>query len=111
MAGNIPSSALTRLPPRIARRLRLPMIAAPMLHVSGPDLVVAACRAGVVGAFPTLNPGLLGEAGGLDAWLSRIKSALGTDESTYAPICPNIVMRNEHLAAHVASVVRHGRRW
>src|SRR5581483_5954158 len=48
------STAATRLPKHLARRLRLPLIAAPMLHVSGPDLVVAACKAGVIGAFPTL---------------------------------------------------------
>jgi nitronate monooxygenase len=41
------------LPFRFATRLRLPIIAAPMLGVSGVDLVTAACRAGVIGAFPT----------------------------------------------------------
>ena len=45
----------TGLPSPITDRLRLPVIAAPMLRVSGPDLVVAACAAGVVGAFPTAN--------------------------------------------------------
>ena len=45
-----------RLPDRITRRLRLPLIAAPMLAVSGVELVVAACRNGVIGAFPTLHP-------------------------------------------------------
>ncbi len=44
-----------RLPDHISRRLRLPLIAAPMLQVSGIDLVVAACRNGVIGAFPTAN--------------------------------------------------------
>jgi len=42
-------------PRSIADRLALPLIAAPMLRVSGPDLVIAACRSGVIGAFPTAN--------------------------------------------------------
>ena len=42
------------LPP-FAARLRLPLIAAPMFLVSGPALVTAACRAGVIGSFPTAN--------------------------------------------------------
>ena len=40
---------------RLRRRLKLPVMAAPLFLVSGPDLVVEACKAGVVGAFPTLN--------------------------------------------------------
>ena len=44
-----------RLPEHITARLRLPLIAAPMLHVSGVELVSAACRHGVIGAFPTAN--------------------------------------------------------
>ena len=40
---------------RLRRRLRLPLIAAPMFLVSGVELVVAACRSGVIGAFPTAN--------------------------------------------------------
>ena len=40
-------------------RLALPAIAAPMTAVSGPDLVIAACRSGMIGAFPTHNaPGV-----------------------------------------------------
>ena len=37
------------LPPSLRARLKLPLIAAPMLRVSGPDLVSAACRSGVIG--------------------------------------------------------------
>ncbi|MBV8924845.1 MAG: hypothetical protein JOZ74_05690, partial [Bradyrhizobium sp.] len=43
------------LPDAIAARLRVPLIAAPMLRVSGVDLVTAVCRAGAIGAFPTAN--------------------------------------------------------
>jgi nitronate monooxygenase len=101
---NLPS----RLPEHIASRLRLPLISAPMLNVSGPDLVVAACRAGVIGAFPTLNPMLLKVPGGLDAWLTEMTSRLGDDLKKAAPICPNIIMRNDDLNEHVETVIRHG---
>jgi nitronate monooxygenase len=63
----------TALPPAIAGRLRLPLIAAPMLHVSGPDLVVAACQGGVIGAFPTKNARSTEQ---LDAWLIDIRQRL-----------------------------------
>ena len=42
------------LPP-ILSRLRLPMVASPMFIVSGPDLVIAQCKAGIVGSMPALN--------------------------------------------------------
>ena len=41
--------------PRFGDRLSLPLIAAPMFLISGVELVVAACRNGIVGAFPTVN--------------------------------------------------------
>ena len=43
------------LPAALETRLSLPLIAAPMFLVSGPALVKAACRAGVIGSFPTAN--------------------------------------------------------
>ena len=43
------------LPPLLRDRLRLPVIASPLFIVSGPDLVIAQCKAGVVGSFPSLN--------------------------------------------------------
>ncbi len=91
------------LPAALARRLRLPLIAAPMLHVSGPDLVIAASRHGVIGAFPTANAG---GPSGLEEWLTRITAALGPDD---APCCPNIILHRapEALAADIAAVRRH----
>ena len=93
------------LPVGIASRLRLPLIAAPMLHVSGPDLVTAACRAGVVGAFPTKNARSSGE---LDAWLTDIRLRLADTDGRAAPFCPNLIMRDSRLAEDLACVVRHG---
>ena len=58
-------------------RLRLPVICSPMFLVSGPDLVIAQCKAGVIGSFPALNAReQQGEAPLLDAWLRRITEEL-----------------------------------
>ena len=58
-------------------RLRLPVICSPMFLVSGPDLVVAQCKAGVIGSFPALNARESeGEPPLLDAWLKRITEEL-----------------------------------
>lgn len=51
--------------------LELPLIAAPMFLISGPELVLAACRAGIVGSFPTPN---CRTAEALEDWMSRIAS-------------------------------------
>ena len=78
-----------RLPQSITRRLSLPLIAAPMFRVSGPELVLAACRAGVIGSFPTANCRSTEE---LDAWMTRFGAGLTPDD---APVCPNLIMRRE----------------
>jgi nitronate monooxygenase len=93
---------MSALPASIAQRLSLPLIAAPMLRVSGPDLVVAACRAGVIGAFPTKNARTAEE---LDAWLTDIRGRLPDDA---APFCPNLIMRDARLAEDVGVIARHG---
>lgn len=58
---------------RMIRSLRVPVVAAPMFLVTGPDLVLAACRAGIVGAFPTPNARPIAE---LEAWMERITTGL-----------------------------------
>jgi nitronate monooxygenase len=93
------------VPPAISTRLRLPLIAAPMLHVSGPDLVTAACQAGVIGAFPTKNARSVEQ---LDAWLSDIGARLSQTDGGAAPFCPNLIMRDGRMAADLACIVRHG---
>ena len=95
---------MSRLPQAIARRLVLPLIAAPMLRVSGPDLVVAAAREGVIGAFPTKNARTAEE---LDAWCGDIRARLA-DADDAAPFCPNLIMRDARLAEDLAIVARHG---
>ena len=99
----IPASS--RLSKSIGSRLTLPLIAAPMLRVSGPDLVVAACREGVVGAFPTKNARSAEE---LDAWLTDIRARLSDLDGRAAPFCPNLIMRDARLADDIACVARHG---
>ena len=59
--------------PAIFDRLRLPVIASPLFLVSGPELVIAQCKAGIVGSFPALNarPQSM-----LDEWIHRITEEL-----------------------------------
>ena len=61
------------LPALLENRLRLPVVAAPMFLASGPDLVLACCRAGIVGTFPAKNQR---DLDGLDQWLQQISSGL-----------------------------------
>ena len=90
------------LPHSISHRLRLPLIAAPMFLVSGPDLVIAASRAGVIGSFPTANCRTLKE---LDDWLTRI-----TQETLETvPYAPNLIVHrsNQRLQDDLDLVARH----
>ena len=76
---------IVALPASISARLRLPLIAAPMLLVSGPDLVIAACRAGVIGSFPTKNCRTVDE---LERWLARMQE----ETAGHAPFAPNLIV-------------------
>jgi len=69
------------LPAHIAERLRLPAIAAPMFLVSGVEMVLAACKAGIVGSFPANNARSLDE---LDAWMATISATLPADAPPWA---------------------------
>jgi nitronate monooxygenase len=90
------------LPSALADRLSLPLIAAPMFLVSGPELVIAACRSGVIGAFPTVNCRTTAE---LDGWLGRITA----ETKGGAPACANLIVHrsNPRLMADVALVAKH----
>ncbi len=93
---------MSGLPEGIASRLRIPAIVAPMLTVSGPELVAAACAAGVIGAFPTANAG---SGAQLDEWLSEI----GADASQMAsaPYAANVIMRSPRLDEDVEMLLHH----
>lgn len=88
-------------------RLEVPAIAAPMTAVSGPELVIAACSAGVIGAFPTHNAPT---TQALDDWLQRIDAELAAHGTPAAPVAPNLVVHrsNARLDADVACLVEHG---
>ncbi len=60
------------LPP-VLQHLRLPVICAPMFIAGNPKLVIAQCKAGVVGSFPALNAR---PKEALDQWLTEIEAAL-----------------------------------
>src|SRR5690625_1284628 len=61
------------LPKLLQDNLSLPVIGAPMFIVSNPDLVIAQCKAGIVGSFPALNAR---PAEQLEVWLQRITTKL-----------------------------------
>jgi len=98
------------LPP-LFDKLRLPAVGAPQFIISNPDLVVAQCTSGIVGAFPALNarPQPL-----LDDWLYRIADELAQWDETHpdapaAPFAVNQIVHktNERLEADVAACVKH----
>jgi nitronate monooxygenase len=90
-------------------KLRLPLFAAPMFLISGPELVIEVCKSGIVGAFPTPNARTTTM---LDEWVTKIEDALddGSDQSrSYAPYAANLVVHrtNKRLAADLDVVVKH----
>jgi nitronate monooxygenase len=99
------------LPARIRDRLRLPVIGAPMFLVSGPELVIEQCKAGVIGAFPALNARPQEE---LDRWLTRIETELAAWERAHpgkkaAPHAVNLIVNraNRRLEADLEVVLEH----
>ena len=68
------------IPASLQKGLKLPVIAAPMFLVSGPDLVVEACNAGIIGTFPSLNQR---STECYREWLHEIKSRLNPDAAAY----------------------------
>lgn len=88
------------LPDRLSG-LRLPVVAAPMFLVSGPDLVLACAGAGVLGTFPALNQRT---SGGFEDWLARISGSAGG-----APFGVNLIVHssNPRLQADLSIIVEH----
>ena len=91
------------LPLSLAGRLRLPALAAPMFLTSGPDLVVEACRSGIIGSFPALNPR---STDGFRAWLDEIEGRLALLPEA-APFGVNLIVHksNPRLRADLDVVV------
>ncbi|MBR0657654.1 NAD(P)H-dependent flavin oxidoreductase [Neoroseomonas oryzicola] len=86
-------------------RLSVPVVASPQFLVSGPDYVVEACRAGVVGTFPALNQRT---TEGYDAWLAQIGERLAAIPRA-APFGINLIVHksNARLKDDLAATVRH----
>ena len=99
------------LPAALEGKLRLPLIGAPLFIVSVPKLVIAQCKAGIIGAFPALNarPQEV-----LEDWLKEIKDTLGAyaEENPGEPVAPFAVNQichssNERLFKDVETCVRY----
>ncbi len=99
------------LPPLLRTGISLPVIGAPMFIVSGPELVLAQCKAGVVGAFPALNarPDAV-----LSIWLERINKDLiaykaEKPSAVIAPFAVNQIVHssNVRLQHDVDACVEH----
>lgn len=99
------------MPALFKGRLSIPAIGSPLFIVSGPDLVIAQCKAGVVGSFPALNarPAAL-----LDEWLHRIKEELAAHDKAHpdrpsAPFAVNQIVHksNNRLDQDLAVCEKH----
>lgn len=91
------------LPPILQSRLSVPVVCSPLFIISNPDLVIAQCKAGTIGSFPSLNarPGHV-----LDEWLDRITTELAeydakNPDKPSAPFAVNqIVHRSNDRLEH-----------
>jgi nitronate monooxygenase len=95
----------------LRHQLSLPLICAPMFLVSGPDLVIATCRNGVIGSFPAPNARPLDV---LDAWMARVARELddarrAEPAARIAPWSINLVVHSSYdrLPAELELVQRH----
>ena len=99
--------------PDVMRNLRLPLIGSPLFIISTPELVLAQCKAGIVGSFPALNAREK-DGQSLDEWLTRIKDDLdrhnqANPDSPAAPFAVNQIVHrsNERLERDVELCVKH----
>ncbi len=97
--------------PIVFDTLRLPVVAAPLFIISNPDLLIAECKAGIVGSFPALNARPIEV---LDQWLARITDELDrhnqeTPDSPAAPFAVNQIVHrsNDRLMQDVELCVKH----
>ena len=100
-----------RVADQLLSQMRLPVIGAPMFILSVPELVIAQCRAGIVGSFPALNAR---PAEALDDWLTQIDEALADTreaepERPVAPYAVNQIVHgsNDRLEHDVTVCVEH----
>lgn len=84
--------------PALLSNLRIPVIGSPLFIISNPDLVIAQCKAGIVGSFPTLNAR---PSGMLDEWLHRITEELAAHDRDNpdrpaAPFACNLIVHRSN---------------
>ena len=89
--------------PALARRLSIPVIGSPLFIISGPEMVIAQCKAGVIGSFPSLNARPLAQ---FEEWLQRLSTELGPDDAPYAV---NLIVHksNDRLLDDLALCVKY----
>src|ERR1019366_4373495 len=99
------------IPDILRDRLRLPVIGAALFIVSSPALVLAQCKAGIVGSFPALNAR---PASQLDEWLAEITETLASHRRSHpgapaAPFAVNQIVHasNDRLEHDVALCVKY----
>ena len=98
------------IPIQFQGRLSIPAVAAPMFLVSNPDLVVEACRAGIIGTFPALNRR---SSADYEAWLVEIRERLDRIERETgrppAPFGVNLIVHksNPRLQADLEISIKH----
>lgn len=99
------------LPEILRKKLRIPVVGAPQFIIAHPPLVIAQCKAGIVGSFPALNARPPEQ---LEDWLSEIREALAAHDSAHpdrpsAPFAVNQIVHksNKRLEADLATCVKH----
>lgn len=99
------------LPASLSGNLSLPLVAAPMFLISGPELALACCKEGVVGSFPALNQRT---SEGFEAWLEQMNTGLDkirqeTPEAQVAPFAVNLIVHrtNPRWQADLELCVKH----
>ena len=91
------------MPAVLRGRLSIPVIASPLFIISNPDLVIAQCKAGIVGSFPSLNARPLPQ---FEEWLQRLTTELGPNDAPYAV---NLIVHksNDRLMDDLALCVKY----
>jgi nitronate monooxygenase len=91
------------IPAAFQNRLSIPVIGSPLFIISGPELVMAQCRAGIIGSFPSLNARPLAQ---FEEWLQRLSTELGPDDAPYAV---NLIVHksNDRLMDDLALCVKY----
>lgn len=91
------------IPANWANRLSIPVIASPLFIISVPELVIAQCKAGVIGSFPSLNARPIEQ---FEEWLQRLNAELGPNDAPYAV---NLIVHrsNDRLMADLELCVKY----